>query len=105
MNFYRRNNESGKCIMFFSAENPIKTDEFIEEISEETYEQLVRQSAEKRDYTAKLYRGKIAENDIPEIYRDFVVATVKDNIARDNAIKNEIDDSEALNIIIGGDIE
>ena len=55
------------------------------------------------DYASQVYRGKISIDDVPEDKRQTVSNIVKNKIARWGAFDNrEISDSEALDIITGG---
>ena len=58
---------------------------------------------EHRKYASQVYRGEISIDDVPEDKRQTVSDIVKNKIARWGAFDNrEISDSEALDIITGG---
>lgn len=73
------------------------------EITGEEYSAMVAVIEEKRDYTKKLYSGEITIVDVPEKYREDVLAEVE---AIKEAEKSPPDDTvsidEALSILLGG---
>lgn len=59
---------------------------------------------ETRPYTGKVYRGEMDIADVPEELREAVQAVVDTRVQRWGLyIEREIPDTEALNIITGGD--
>lgn len=73
-----------------------------EEITEEEYIAVVGLPPVK-EYAFNVYRGKISMEDVPEEHREATQAVVDAKIARLGVY--HIPDSQALNIIAGGDSE
>lgn len=56
-----------------------------------------------RPYAGKVYRGKMAIEDVPEDVREAVAAVVAEKVARWGLYsERELSDNEALNILTGG---
>lgn len=73
-----------------------------EEITEEEYLSVVGLPPVK-DYAAKVYRGKMSIEDVPEEHREATQAVVDAKIARLGSY--QIPDAQALHIITGGNAE
>lgn len=59
---------------------------------------------ETRPYTGKVYRGEMDISEVPEELREAVQAVVDTKVARYGLYaERDISDTEALNIITGGD--
>lgn len=59
-----------------------------------------------RPYASQLYRGDITIEDVPEELREVVQSVVDNKIARWGLYsERNISDTEALNIVAGGDTE
>lgn len=74
----------------------------IEEVTEEEYLSVVGLPPVK-NYAFKVYRGQISIDDVPEEYKEETQSVVNAKIARLGSY--EIPDSQALNIITGGNAE
>lgn len=75
------------------------------EVSEAEFVALIG-TEETRPYANKVYRGAISIDEVPEDLREAVQAVVDAKIARWGAYESrDIPDSEALDIITGGDGE
>ena len=73
------------------------------EISEEEYDRLKSEMHAKSDLADELYWGKIAIEAVPEEWREEVREYVDARIAEcGTAEEQDISDSEALAIILGG---
>lgn len=74
-----------------------------EEITETEFNKLFG-IGEARKFSAKVYRGYITIEEVPEELRETVQTIVNNRITRFGAYENRnIPDSEALNIITGGE--
>lgn len=73
-----------------------------EEVTEEEYLAVVGLPPVK-DYAFKVYRGEMSIEDVPEEHREATQSVVDAKIARLGVY--EIPDSQALNIITGGEAE
>lgn len=73
-----------------------------EEITEEEYAAVVGFPPVK-EYAAKVYKGRMSIEDVPEEHREQTQAVVDAKIARLGAY--QIPDSQALHIITGGEAE
>lgn len=73
-----------------------------EEITEAEWNALIG-TEETRPYASKVYRGELSIEEVPEDLREAVQAVVDTKIARWGTYESrDISDSEALNIITGG---
>lgn len=70
------------------------------EITQEEYEALRAQIEEKSELVIKLYRGEIAPDDVPEGYRNEVVADAE-RMAEEQGEYHVNDIDEALAILTG----
>lgn len=76
-----------------------------EEITEEEYKRLKSEIYEKANLADELYWGEITVDSIPEEWREEVQERVDARIARNGtADEQDIPDSEALEIILGGNV-
>lgn len=99
MNHYSIYNNDGSLASFGCSEN---VDQSLE-ISEEEYNELKRNSLEIRKYTDMLANGEIEAANIPEEYRETAARHAENILALKSQHMDEITDSEALAIILGGD--
>lgn len=75
----------------------------VREVTEEEYVS-VEGDESTRDYVADVYYGKTSIDDVPEDFREQVVQTVaKRTEMFGDYISKELSDSEALDIILGGE--
>lgn len=72
------------------------------EITQEEYEALAAEIAQKNALVEPLYRGEIAIDDVPSEWREDVQAQVDEIIADQGPYDpDEISDAEAIDIITG----
>ena len=75
----------------------------LEEITEAEWFALIGDET-TRPYASKVYKGELSIDEVPEDLRESVQAVVNTKIARWGAYESRnIPDSEALNIILGGE--
>lgn len=99
MRYYAQYNDSGTLIA-------IGTGPGGNEISESEYRSLLSEIREKAALVDQLYAGKITIDDVPAEWREVIQRRVNERIEQDGTEdQQEISDSEALNIILGGDAE
>lgn len=103
--YYKQYNSFGKIVLLLTYNQaPNIKNPLIVEITAEEYAALSAEFEEKAALAEKLYTGKIAIDDVPEAWREEIQARVDDIIASQGAYEaQDISDTEALNIITGGD--
>lgn len=99
MKHYAIYDDVGRIISFGSAENVNPEIE----ISKEKYNELQLRSNELRKYTDMLVNGEIEAENVPDEYRETATRHAENILTQREQIANEISDSEALSIILGGD--
>ena len=99
MRYYAQYNDSGTLIA-------IGTGPGGNEISESEYRSLLSEIRERAALVDQLYAGAITIDDVPAEWREEIQRRVDDRIEQDGTEdQQEISDSEALNIILGGETE
>lgn len=82
--------------------SPVSNDSEHEEVTESVWLDIIGDK-DHREYANKVYRGELSIEEVPEDKRETVQKIVNNKIARWGAFdKREISDSEALDIITGG---
>jgi hypothetical protein len=99
MRYYAQYNDSGTLIA-------IGTGPGGNEISENEYNSILTEIREKVALVDQLYAGEITIDDVPAEWREEIQRRVNERIEQDGTEdQQEISDSEALNIILGGGTE
>lgn len=101
---YKKLGKSGKIILLLKYNfSPNIIDPLMVEITAEEYAALSAEIEEKAALAEKLYTGQIDINDVPEAWREEIQVLVDDIIETQGAYDAQnISDTEALNIITGG---
>ena len=74
------------------------------EITEAEYNRLLSEIREKAALVNQLYNGEITISDVPEEWQEEIQRRVDERIAAEGTIdEQDIPDSEALAIILGGE--
>lgn len=107
MKYYKQLNESGDIVYLLTYDRePNITNELTVGITETEYNETLAEMREKARLVDQLYYGEITIGDIPEEWQTEIQRKVDERIAEiGTAEEQEISDSEALNIILGGETE
>jgi hypothetical protein len=99
MRYYALYNENNKIIA-------IGTGAGGNEITEEEYNRLLTEIRTKAELVNKLYSEEIAIAEVPAEWQEEIQRRVDERIAAQGALEEqELSDSEALDIILGGEVE
>ena len=75
------------------------------EITEEEYNRLLTEIREKASLVNQLYNGEITIDDVPTEWQEEIQRRVDERIAQQGTLEEQdISDSEALAIILGGEV-
>lgn len=76
------------------------------EITKEEYDRLLEEIREKANLVNQLYVGEITLSDIPEAWQEEIQRRVNEKIEWQKSLEDQpISAEEAMNIILGGEIE
>lgn len=99
MRYYAQYNENNKLIAIGTGLGGA-------EITKEEYETLLTEIRTKVELVDKLYREEISIAEVPAEWQEEIQRRVDERIAAQGTLEEQdISDSEALDIILGGDVE
>lgn len=99
MRYYARYNEHNELIAIGTGNGGT-------EITKEEYDRLLAEIREKASLVDKLYNEEITLSDVPEEWQEEIQRRVDERIAMQGLIEEQpISAEEAMNIILGGEIE
>lgn len=97
MRYYAQYNESNKLIAIGTGAGGT-------EITKEEYETLLAEIRQKATLVDKLYNNEITISDVPTEWQEEIQRRVNERIELQGTIEEQdISDSEALSIILGGE--
>lgn len=98
MRYYAQYNDSGKLLAIGTGNGGT-------EITEAEYNALLSEIREKAALVDKLYNGEITIDDVPVDWQEEIQRRVDERIAQQGTLEEQdIPDSEALAIILGGEV-
>lgn len=99
MRYYAQYNESNTLIAIGTGAGGV-------EITEAEYNRLLAEIQEKVTIVNQLYNGEITISDVPTEWQEEIQRRVDERIAAEGTIEEqELSAEEALEIILGGDVQ
>ena len=98
MRYYAQYNESNTLLAIGTGYGGV-------EIAEDEYNRLLTEIRTKAAFVDSLYNGKITLDSVPAEWQEEIQRRVDERIAMQGTIEEqELSDSEALDIILGGEV-